>query len=76
MRVNDLKQFVDHIVTLHMSDGEIVKVRVNSVDDEDEEIVGTVIESSRPERYRGPCAMHTFTAREIVNLDFVKGPPV
>ena len=60
MRINDLKQFVDRTVTLRMTDGETAKVKVDFVDEEYEDIIAAVLETSRPEHHRAPCAMHTF----------------
>ena len=69
MRINDLKQFVDRTVTLRMMDGETAKVKVNFVDEESEDIIAAVVESSRPERYRAPCAVYTFAAGDIVSAE-------
>lgn len=69
MRINDLKQFVDKTVTLRMTDGEAVKVKVDFVDEEYEDIIGAVVETSRPEHYRAPCAVYTFAARDIVSAE-------
>jgi len=51
MRINDLKQFVDKTVTLRMTDGETAKVKVDFVDEEYEDIIAAVLETSRPEHY-------------------------
>ena len=69
MRINDLERFVDKTVTLRMTDGETVKVKVDFVYEEYEDIIGAVVESSRPEHYRAPCAVHTFAARDIVSAE-------
>jgi hypothetical protein len=69
MRIKDLKQFVDRTVTLRMKDGETAKVKVGFVDEEDEDIIAAVVETSRPEHYRAPCAVHTFAAGDIVSAE-------
>jgi hypothetical protein len=69
MRIHDLKQFVDRTVTLRMTDGETAKVKVNLVDEEYEDIIAAVLEASCPERYRAPCAVHTFAAADIVSVE-------
>lgn len=69
MRINDLKQFVDKTVMLHMMDRETAKVKVNFVDDEYEDMIAAVLETSRPERYRAPCAVYTFAAGDIVSAE-------
>ncbi len=69
MRIDDLKQFVGRIVTLRMTDGETTKVKVDFVDEEDEDIIAAVLEASRPEHYRAPCAVYTFAAGDIVSVE-------
>lgn len=69
MRIDDLKQFVDKTVTLRMSDGEVAKVRVNFVDEKDQDVIAAVVEASSPELYRGPCAVHTFAAADIASVE-------
>jgi len=69
MRISDLKQLVDRTVTLHMTDGETAKVRVDFVDEEYEDIIVALLETSRPEHYRAPCAEYTFAAGDIVSAE-------
>ena len=69
MRIGDLKQFVDKTVTVRMKDGEIAKLKVNSVDEESEDIIAAVEKTSCPHHYRGPCALHTFAAAEIESVE-------
>lgn len=69
MRISELRQFVDTIVTLRMKDGEITKVKVNSVDEEYEDIIAVVVETSCPEHHRAPCAVHSFAAEDIVSAE-------
>ena len=69
MRISDLKQFVDRTAMLRMTDGETAKVKVDFVDEEYEDIIGALVETSRPECYRAPCAVHTFAARDIVSAE-------
>lgn len=68
MRIDDLKPFVDKTVTVYMNDGEIAKVKVSFVDEEDEELIAAVVETSCPEHYRGACAQHTFAAADIKSV--------
>ncbi|MFZ0296304.1 MAG: hypothetical protein WAL52_22015 [Candidatus Sulfotelmatobacter sp.] len=72
MKITDLKEFVERTVTLHMMDGETAKVKVNFVDEEDEDIIAALMESSRPEQYRAPCAVYTFAAGDIVSIELSK----
>ena len=69
MRVDDLKQFVDKTVLIRMNDGEIAKVKVNFVDEEDEEVIAAVMESSCADHYRGACAIYTFAAADIACVE-------
>lgn len=69
MRINELKHFVDRTVTLRMRNGEIAKVKVNFVDEENEDIIVLVVETSCPEHHRAPCAVHTFFAEDIVSAE-------
>lgn len=52
MTLSDLKQFLDKAVTLHMTNGETAKVRVRVVDEEYDDLIVDVLETSTPERYR------------------------
>ncbi len=69
MRIHDLKRFVGRTVTLRMTDGETAKVKVDFVDEQDEDIIAAVLETSLPKRYRAPCAMHTFAAADIASAE-------
>ena len=69
MRIHELKQFIDRTVTIRMTDGETARVKVNFVDEEDEDIIAAVLETSRPEHYRAPCALHTFAAGHILSAE-------
>ena len=44
-------------------------MKVNFVDDEYEDMIAAVLETSRPERYRAPCAVYTFAAGDIVSAE-------
>jgi len=52
MELNDLKQFLDKIVILRMTDGEVAKVKVDFIDEEYQDIIVDVLWTSRPDRYR------------------------
>jgi len=69
MRIDDLKQFVDKTVTLRMTDGETAKVKVNFVDEDCEDLIAAVLETSRPQHNSAPCALHTFSAGDIVSAE-------
>ena len=67
-----MKQFVGRTIELRMTNGEIAKVKVECADDEYEELIVAVVETSDPERYRHPCALYTFAAGDIVSVDLSK----
>ena len=69
MRISELKQFVDHTATFRMRNGEIVKVQVNFVDEENGNLIAVIVETSCPEHHRAPCALHTFAAEDILSAE-------
>ncbi len=69
MRANELKALVNKTVLLRLLNGETAKVKVDFVDEESEEVIVAVLETSDPEHYRRPCAMYTFAAPEIVSAE-------
>jgi hypothetical protein len=56
MKISELKEFVDKTVTLRMTDGEVAKVRVDFISQEDEDIIVDVLESTRLAPYDPSCA--------------------
>ncbi len=69
MMLNDLKPFLDKTVTLRMTDGEIAKVRLRMVDEEYDDLIVDVLETSSPERYRNHLAAYTFAAADIASAE-------
>jgi hypothetical protein len=67
MKLVDLKQFLDKSAVLAMTDGETAKARVVFVDDEYDDIIVDILETSRPDRYRDPSASYTFAVADIVS---------
>jgi hypothetical protein len=72
MTLNDLKPFLDKTVTLRMTDGEIAKVRVRMVDEEYDDLIVDVLETSSPERYRNHLAAYTFAATDIASAELAQ----
>jgi hypothetical protein len=68
MKIAELQPFLDKTVKLHMTDGEIAKVRVDFLSDEYEDITVDVLETSRPDRYQVRSASYTFAAADIVSV--------
>ncbi len=68
MKISDLKPLVDKTVTLRMADGEVAKVRLHSADEEYDDIIVDVLESTRSQPYDSANA-YTFAAAEIVSAD-------
>ena len=69
MVLNDLKQFLDKTVILRMTDGEVAKVKVDFIDEEYDDIIVDVLETSCPDRYRDTSAAYTFAAADIVSAE-------
>ncbi len=65
MKISDLKAFVDKTVTLRMTDGEVIKARVDWFSEEYDDIIVDVLESTRSQPYDPACA-YTIAAAEIV----------
>jgi small nuclear ribonucleoprotein (snRNP)-like protein len=73
MMLSELKQFLDKTVSLRMTNGEIAKVKVRFVDDEYDDLIVDVLETSAPERYRdGLAAAYTFAASDIESAEAAK----
>jgi hypothetical protein len=68
MRISDLKAFADKTVLLRMTDGEIAKVRVRFADEEYDDIIVDVLESTRSQPYDSASAF-TLAAAEIVSAE-------
>jgi len=69
MVLNDLKQFVDKTVILRMTDGEVAKVKVDFIDEDYDDIIVDVLETSRPDRYRDTSTAYAFAAADIVSAE-------
>ena len=52
-----------------MKDGEIAKVKITFVDEESADLIAAVVETSCPDHYRAPCAVHTFAAADIASVE-------
>lgn len=72
MRVEDLRPFLDRTVTLCMTNGEVAKVKVNFIDEDDGEIFAALVETSAPENYRQPCALHIIAAADIASAELAE----
>jgi hypothetical protein len=69
MQIVSSSNLFDRTVTLRMMDGETAKVKVDFVDEEYEDIIAAVVETSCPEHCRAPCAIQTFAAADIVSAE-------
>ena len=67
MELMDLRQFLDKTVVLHTTEGKTAKVRVDFVDEEYEDIIVAVLETSHPEHYRDNSAAYAFAAADIAS---------
>jgi hypothetical protein len=68
MKISDLKPFVDKTVTLRMPDGEVAKVFVRFADEEYDDIIVDVLQSTRSQPYN-PASAYTFAAADIVSIE-------
>ena len=68
MKISELKKFVDKTVTLRMTDGEVAKVRLCFADEEYNDIIVDVLESTRSQPYDSANA-YTFAAAEVVSAE-------
>jgi hypothetical protein len=50
-----------------MTDGELAKVRVHSISEEDDDIIVDVLESTRSQPY--PACAYTFAAADILSAE-------
>jgi small nuclear ribonucleoprotein (snRNP)-like protein len=66
MKISELKEFVDKTVTLRMTDGEVLRVRVIFRSEEYNDIIVDVLETTRPERY-DPSSAYSFNAADILS---------
>ncbi|HEY5029376.1 MAG TPA: hypothetical protein VIK39_13280 [Candidatus Angelobacter sp.] len=73
MKLVDLKEFVDKTVTLRMTDGEVAKVFVCFADEEYDDIIVDVLESTRSEPYNPSCS-YTFAAADILSAEVANEP--
>ena len=69
MLISDLKPFLDKTITVRMTNGEVAGVRVDFVDEEDEDIIVDVLETTRPDQYRNSSAAYSFAAADIVAVE-------
>jgi len=72
MTLSDLKQFLDKTVRLRMANGETAKVRVLVIDEEYDDLIVDVLETSTPERYRDRSAAYTFAASDIESAELAQ----
>ena len=69
MKISELKELVDRTVTLRLTDGEFAKVFVCFADEEYNDIIVDILETTRPERYRDPSASYTIDASDIISVE-------
>lgn len=70
MTIAELKPYQDKRVILHLHDGETATVTVTFVDAEYEDIIAEIIETNRPEKYKGPSnAVYTIPAADLASVE-------
>ena len=68
MRLSELKEYLDKTVILRMTDGEVAKVCVRFADEEYDDIIVDVLESTRSQPY-DPASAYTFAAADISSAE-------
>lgn len=57
-------------MTLHLADGEVLSVEIYFVDVEYEDIIVDVLETSKPENYKGPKnSAYTIKATDVISVE-------
>jgi hypothetical protein len=70
--IDQLREFQDCIAILRLTNAEVLKATIDFVDLEYEDIVVTVLETNKPEQYKGPKnAAYTVKAADIVSVERV-----
>jgi small nuclear ribonucleoprotein (snRNP)-like protein len=72
MTLSDLKQFLDKTVTLRMTNGETVKVRVRAIDEEYDNLIVDVLETSTPEHPLDRSAAYITAASHIESAELTQ----
>lgn len=68
MKIFELRPYVDKSATLRMADGEVAKVFIRFADEEYDDIIVDVLESTRSQPY-DPASAYTFAAADIVSAE-------
>lgn len=69
MTRDELKQFEDKVVVLHLSDGERLKAKLIFVDLEYEDVIVDPLETNQPHHYKYPKAVYTVQNAMIQSVD-------
>jgi hypothetical protein len=75
MTRDELKQFEDQIVVLHLSDGERLKAKLMFVDLEYEDVIVAVLETNQPQHYKYPKTVYTVQNATIQSVDVCEPEP-
>jgi hypothetical protein len=69
MTITELRPFQDQTVILRLRDGEIATAKIAFVDAEYEDIVVDIVQTNRPEQYKGPPdSAYTIRAADIASV--------
>ena len=70
MTIAQLRGLQNCTVVLRLTDGEVLMSRINFVDLEYEDIVIDVLETNRPEQYKGPKnSAYAIKAEDIASIE-------
>jgi hypothetical protein len=68
--ISELQEFQDCTAILRLTDGEVLKARIDFVDLEYEDIIVKVLETNMAEQYKGPKnANYTVKAADILSVE-------
>jgi hypothetical protein len=68
--IAQLQEFQDCTVMLRLTDGEVLKAQIDFIDLEYEDIIGDVLETGKPEQYRGPkSSAYTIKATDVLSVE-------
>jgi hypothetical protein len=70
MTIEELRPYQDKTATLRLYNGEIATVKIVLVDAEYDDIVVEIIQTNRPQQYKGPAgSTYTIQAVDIASVD-------
>ena len=70
MTIAQLQEFQDIMAILRLTNGEVLKARIDFVDLEYEDIIVKVLETNMPEQYNGPeNSAYAVKAADVISVE-------